>query len=75
MFGQTWTITLDGQQYSGITSACLLRSVPDGSTSLHLRRSLNVADGEILRGDYDHLTDLLDQCKATGIPCEHGSVD
>lgn len=75
MFGQTWTITLDGLQYSGITSSSLLRSVPDGSTSLHLRRSLNFADGEILRGDFDHLTDLLDQCKAAGIPCEHGSVD
>lgn len=75
MFGQTWTITLDGQRYSGITSASLLRSVPDGSTRLHLRRSLNVADGEILRGDFDHLHDLFNQCRAAGIPCERGSVD
>lgn len=75
MFGKTWTITLDGQQYSGITAACLLRSVPDGSTSLHLRRSINFADGEILRGDSDHLHDLYAKCREAGIPCDRGDVD
>lgn len=72
-----YTITLDGQQYSGIASACLLRSVPDGSTSLHLRYA--AAPGrpysEILRGDLDHLDDLFRQCRDAGIPCEYGSVD
>lgn len=72
---RTYSITLGGKRYSGITSVCLLRSVPDGSTSLHLRRSINFADGEILRGDSDHLHDLYAQCREAGIPCELASVD
>ncbi len=71
-----YSITLDGTQYHGITSALLLCSLfPATSYSLHLRRSLNFADGEILRGDFDHLHDLFRQCREAGIPCEHGEVD
>lgn len=69
------TITLAGTEYRGITSALLMRSVVTGNYSLHLRRSLNFTDGEVLTGDHDHLLDLYRQCLAAGIPCERNSLD
>lgn len=69
------TLTLAGTEYHGITSALLMRSVVTGNYSLHLRRSLNFADGDVLAGDHDHLLDLYRQCQAAGIPCERTSLD
>ncbi len=69
------TITLAGTEYRGITSALLMRSVLTGDYSLHLRRSLNFSDGEVLTGDHDHLHDLYRQCQVAGIPCERTSLD
>lgn len=76
MFGQTWTITLDGTEHQGITEVSLLSSLPTGSTSLHLIREVNAPDGRtILRGDPGHLRELYRQCQAAGIDCREGSVD
>lgn len=70
-----YSITLGGKQYSGITSVLMLRRSAPKSSSLHLYRSMNMMAVKILRGDFAHLLDLYDACKAAGILCEWGDVD
>jgi len=78
MSGQSWSITLDGTEYTRIFDVLLLRSeLPTLTYSLHLRyiATPEKPRSEILHGTPDHMWDLFDQCKAAGIPCEYANID
>lgn len=78
MFGQSWSITLNGVEYTDVLDALLIRSdcpVPSYSLHLHYAATPGKPYSDILHGAPDHMWELFDQCKAAGIPCEYTSVD